>query len=149
MKHLFFSLLVLAASFGANAANVLFSGNQTEACSMTVIQGGALNFDSATSFSTVDSYKGKVQVTNNNAGAFVLNSSVPTDFSYTPSGYTGTTTFASNFDMSGVNTALESNSTSLTNSGVDMVEIQLSGTSDVDYVAGTYQAFVVVSCDAI
>lgn len=148
MKKL--ALLALAMlSANAMAANVLFSGNQTEACSLVVTQGGALNFDTATSFSTVDSYKGKVQVTNNDAGAFVLTQTTPTDFSYKPTGYTGTTTFSSSFDMSGVNSATDTLSATLTNSGVDVVEMQLNGSSDVDYVAGTYQSFVVISCDAI
>lgn len=144
-------LALTLALFSVNsfAANVLFSGNQTEACSLVVIQGGALNFDTATSFSTVDSYKGKVQVTNNNAGAFVLNQTTPTDFSYKPNGYTGTTTFNSSFDMSGVNTAADTLSAPLTNSGVDVVDMELNGSSDTDYVAGTYQSFVVISCDAV
>lgn len=142
---IFSSLLSLSVS----AESVLFSGNQVSTCTLTKTQDGALTFDSATAFSTVGAYKGEITIENNDAGAFNVTASVPTDWSFKPAGYTGTTTFDSGFDMTGANAALDSNSTLLNNSGTDSLSLSIDGTSDTDYPAGTYQTTVTVTCAAI
>lgn len=142
-------MIGLLLSFTASAENVLFSGNQVSTCTLNKINDGALTFTSATEFDTVSSYKGEIQVVNNEGGAYHVTASVPTDWTYSPAEYTGTTTFDSGFDMTGSNTALDSNSTALFNSGTDTLSLSLDGSSDVDYPAGTYQTIVVVTCSAL
>ena len=144
MKYIL--ILLVLTSFSALAETVNFGGTQSSTCTLVKNSDGTLTFTSAVAFATQSGNEGQVTVTNNDAGAFNVFSTVPSSWGLKPADYVGTTTFSSSFDLAGVNSATDSNGTLLTNAGIDTMDVVVDGTSDSEFTAGAYGAQVVITC---
>lgn len=131
----------------ASAENILFNGTVTEECSIVVNAPGDLTL-SGTGIATDTA--ASVTVSNNADGAFNLTIDNPSDFNAKPAGYTGAATLTSSMDLTGVNTqAGVTDSVTLTNHGADSIAVNLSGSTDEEMIAGSYNAVVVMTCVAL
>lgn len=147
LSSLVAAVLAVGSTSFAYAENIDFSGTLANACNITVASAGTLALGE-TDFST--SADAVATVTNNAAGIFNLTLAAPTDWATSPNGYSGSTSFVATFTTAGANAqGAPVDTLALANVGTDTTSVNLSGTSDAVYPAGSYSVVSVLSCNAI
>lgn len=139
---------MISASAMASQAPAVFDSSIASYCTVGAASPGVMHVQGTTI--TTDS-PAIMQVQNNEGGVYKVTASDAGDFYVKPNAYTGTATMTTSVEVTGANTGNIASGAeyTLTNSGVDTLNVSVAGSMSAPAVAGNYQALSTVSCVAL
>lgn len=155
MKNTFTKIAVLtvglfSVSAFADTAGAFFNSTVSSYCTVGQVTPGVMHLADDKSISTDTT--AEVRVSNNEGGKYKVSIANPSGFNSTPASFSGTATLAAKFTSTGANATAQAITAvgdhPLANQGTDNLAVTIEGTSDTDFVAGSYGAVAMVTCDA-